>query len=127
MTTLVLRRIDDARRVLVESSCEPPDALEGKTAYDAGYRRIVNERELPAGRARVFETGGEFVLIIRESNRVCAFDAQPMVPAERTPHLVHAQQFTVEPAVSPAAEAHRLDPLPVAMEDGWIWVGVEER
>lgn len=127
MTTLVLRRIDDARRVLVESSCDPPGALEGKTAYEAGYRRMVSERELPAGRARVFETGGEFVLIIREPDRICAFDAQPMVTAERTPHLVRAQQFTVEPTVSPASESHRLDPLPVAVEEGWIWVGVEER
>lgn len=127
MTTLVLRRIDDSRRVLVESTCDLPGVLEGKTAYDAGYRRIVNERELPAGRARVFETGGEFVLIIREPDRICAFDAQPMVPAERMPHLVRAQQFTVERAVSPASESHRLDPLPVTLEEGWIWVGVEER
>ena len=124
---MVLKRIDDARRILVESSSEPPVTQRGKTAYQAGYRRIVSEPELPAGRARVFETGGEFVLIIREADRISAFDAQPMMPAERAPHLVHAQQFTVEPGTSPAAESHRLDPLPVALEDGWIWVGVEQR
>lgn len=127
MEMLTLKRLDDGRLLSFEPSEAPSvaAALEG-SPYDAGYRRIVAERELPAGRARIFESGGSFVLMVRESDRVRAFDARPLMQAERMPHLLRAQQFTIE-TQRQGNEIHRLVPLGAVVDEGWIWVDVETR
>lgn len=127
MEMLTLKRLDDGRLLNLEPGDSPSAtaALEG-SPYDAGYRRMVAERELPAGRARIFESGGSFVLIVREADRVRAFDAQTLMKAARTPHLLRAQQFTIE-TPHQGGEIHRLVALSAVVDDGWIWVDVETR
>lgn len=125
MEMLTLKRLDDGRLISVEAS-EPDAAAPEKSPYEAGYRRIVAERELPAGRARIFESGGSFVLIVREAGRARAFDARPLMQAERTLHLLRSQQFSIE-TQRQAGEVQRLVPLAAVVDDGWIWVDVETR
>jgi hypothetical protein len=125
MELLTLKRIDDGRLLTVQPAepSSPTPALE-TSPYDAGYRRIIAERELPSGRARIFESGGSFVLIVHQADRVRAFDAQSLMQAERTPHLLRSQQFSIEAGAS-ATDPLRLAPLGAVVDEGWIWVNIE--
>lgn len=125
MKSIALRRVDDDRQITVCATCELSENLPpGKTAFDSGYRRIAGEREVPVGRARIFETGGTAILIVRQDGNVCAFQADALIHVDRGPHLLRSQQFVIEPE-GQCTDTHSLQPLPAIVEGEWIWVGVE--
>lgn len=125
MDRIFLRRMDDSHRVTIDSTGEVPSAIGlEESAYEAGFRRVVAEAELAPGRARIFETGGSFILVVRDSEGIRAFDAQPLIQSQRVPHLLHAQRFVIEASGSPG-EPIPLRPLPAVVQESWIWVDAE--
>lgn len=125
MSSFALRGLDDSRRIrIVAARPLGPSLPDGTTAYDAGYRRITGEHEVPVGRARIFETGGTSVLVIREGNKLSAFNADSLLSPETGPHLIRAQRFAIDNEMADGTVL-TLEPMPVTIEDGWIWVDVE--
>lgn len=102
------------------------------TSYDSNYRKMILLDELAVGTPRVFQSGGAVVVLLRSGNSVEAIDGscleqgRQMSRDERLRLITSCVAERLPPESREWPDLVRAAGLPTRIEDGWVWVCVED-
>lgn len=101
-------------------------------SYDSRFRKIVALEELAAGTPRVFQSGGAAIVLLRNGATVEAIDGscleqdQTMSLDQKLRSILSCVGSTLPTPSSEWADLLRSAGLPTRVEDGWVWVCLDD-